>query len=105
MGYATGGAGSQLEAILHAALVKAIVRAHAWLKLILDGSVRSIGELARIVRQDCGYVRRILRLAFLSPAISSAILEGRQPEHVSLTDLTETDICYSWRVQTLLFEL
>ena len=87
------------------ALVKAIVRAHGWLKLILDGSVASIEDLARTVRQDRGYVRRVMRLAFLSPAITAAILEGRQPAHVSLTDLLEADIPYAWRDQAQLLAL
>jgi hypothetical protein len=73
--------------------------------MLLDGSAASVEALAKTVRQDRGYVRRVLRLAFLSPALTSAILEGGQPEHVSLTDLLEADIPHSWRDQARLFEL
>ena len=82
-----------------ATMVRAIVRAHTWLKLLLDGTVASMEELARHVRHERIYVRRILRLAFLSPAITSDILEGRQPDHLSLTDFLETDLPKSWRNQ------
>jgi len=81
------------------ALVKAIVRAHGWLKSILDGSIRSVDGLARSTGQDRGYVRRVLRLAFLSPAITEAILEGKQPGHVSLTDLLDGEIPILWDCQ------
>lgn len=80
-------------------LVRAIVRAHAWLKLLLDGTVSSMEELARHVQHERIYVRRILRLAFLSPTLTSEIIEGRQPEYLSLTDLIEGDLVKSWRDQ------
>ena len=82
-----------------AALVKAIVRSHSWLKSILDGSMGSVDELARSTGLDRGYVRRVLRLAFLSPAITEAILEGKQPAHVSLADLRDADLPHGWRGQ------
>lgn len=81
------------------ALVKAIVRSHSWLKSLLEGSIGSVDELARSTGQDRGYVRRILRLAFLSPAITEAILEGKQPVHVSLADLRDVEQPHCWRGQ------
>ncbi|NOT40321.1 MAG: recombinase family protein [Alphaproteobacteria bacterium] len=82
-----------------ATMVRAIVRAHAWLKLLLDGTVASMEDLALHVRHERVYVRRILRLAFLSPTITSDIIEGRQPEYLSLTDFIERDLPKSWRDQ------
>jgi hypothetical protein len=81
------------------------VRAHRWLNMLTDGSASSVDGLARTVQQDRGYVRRVLRLTFLSPTLTAAILEGRQPEHVSLTDLLEADIPHKWCDQARLFEL
>lgn len=86
------------------ALAKAIARAHSWLGMLLDGRARSIGELAKIVSQDRGYVSRVLRMAFLSPTITTAILEGRQEPHVSATDLITAEIPLSWRKQQLLID-
>jgi DNA invertase Pin-like site-specific DNA recombinase len=79
-----------------ATMVRAIVRAHAWLKLVLEGTVASMEDLALHVRHERIYVRRILRLAFLSPTITSDIIEGRQPEYISLTDFIERDLPKSW---------
>ena len=81
------------------ALVKAIVHAHAWLALLLDGGIKSVEDLARHVRRDRPYVRRVLRLAFLSPSITSVILDGKQPSHVSATELLEADMPHDWRRQ------
>jgi|CXWL01.1.fsa_nt_gi DNA invertase Pin-like site-specific DNA recombinase len=86
-------------------LVKAIVLAHAWLALLLEGRVRSVEDLARHVRRDRPYVRRVLRLAFLSPSTTSVILDGRQPGHVSATELLEADMPHNWRRQSELFEI
>jgi hypothetical protein len=82
-----------------ATTVRAIVRAHAWLKLLLDDTVASMEDLALHVRHERIYVRRILRLAFLSPAITSDIIEGHQPEYLSLTEFIERDLPKSWRDQ------
>lgn len=46
-------------------LIRAVVRAHAWLKLLCDGTVASLEELVRHVGHDRIFVRRVLRLAFL----------------------------------------
>lgn len=73
-------------------MVRAIVRAHAWLR----GTVASMEDLALHVRRERIYVRRILRLAFLSPTITSDIIEGRQPEYLSLTAFIERDLPKLW---------
>jgi len=81
------------------------VRAHAWLKLLLDGSVASLEELARRVGHERIYVRRVLRLAFVSPALTSDILDGRQSAGLLLTDLIETDLPRAWSAQAQLAQL
>ena len=82
-----------------AAVVKAIVRAHAWLKMILDGEVRSVYELARSVRRDVGYVRRVLQLAFLHPS-STASLLSEGASDTTASDLLALQLPCSWRQQT-----
>jgi hypothetical protein len=81
------------------ALVKAIIRARAWLKLIEDGDVASVDELARKSGQHRTLVRETLRLAFLSPEITKLILQGRQPTHVTLAALSRIDLPLSWDEQ------
>ena len=81
------------------ALLKAIARAHVWSSLLATGEVTSIEELADRVKQDRGYVARVIRLAFLAPSIVDGILEGRQSADMSLTRLLEAEIPLSWARQ------
>lgn len=81
------------------ALIKAVARAHQWRKMLEDGEVTSIGELARRVRQDRGNVGLTINLAFLSPALTRAILRGEQPPGLRLSHLLNADIPLSWREQ------
>ncbi|MBF0584307.1 MAG: hypothetical protein HQL80_08745, partial [Magnetococcales bacterium] len=64
-------------------------RAHRWLKLLESGQVSSMKELAEQEKLDGSYVSKILRLTLLAPDIIRAILDGRQPESLTLGDLME----------------
>jgi len=66
-------------------LVQSVVRAHAWMHSLRDGSYKSIESLAEANQLHPKVVRQALRLAFLSPAVTSAILEGSQPARLSLS--------------------
>jgi len=63
----------------NAGLVQSIVRAHAWIHSLRDGSYKSIESVAEASQLHPKVVRQALRLAFLSPTITAAILEGSQP--------------------------
>jgi site-specific DNA recombinase len=72
-------------AVMHnQGLIQSIVRAHAWVHGLLDGAHASIQQLAEANRLHPKVVRQALRLAFLAPDVTSAILEGRQPTGLSL---------------------
>ena len=63
------------------------------------GRTRSLKELAD---RDCiarRYIRRLIDLAFLSPQLVEAILQGRQPVELTATRLTELDLPLSWTEQ------
>jgi site-specific DNA recombinase len=45
------------------------------------------------------YVRRLVDLAFLSPELVEAILQGRQPIELTATHLTELDLPLDWTDQ------
>jgi hypothetical protein len=45
------------------------------------------------------YIRRLVGLAFLSPELVEAILQGRQPVEVTTTRLTEFDLPLDWTEQ------
>jgi site-specific DNA recombinase len=68
-------------------LVQSIVRAHAWKRALLDGEQDSVEMLAEANQLHPKVVRQALRLAFLSPDVTSAILEGRQPRGLSLAQI------------------
>jgi site-specific DNA recombinase len=57
-------------------LVRAIARANDWFDRILKGELRNGREISRATGFDERYVSRILPLAFLSPDLTEAILDG-----------------------------
>jgi site-specific DNA recombinase len=65
-------------------LIRAIVRAHAWLQQFAGGTHASVEELANANSIHPKVVRHSLRFAYLSPEITSAILEGRQSPMLTL---------------------
>jgi DNA invertase Pin-like site-specific DNA recombinase len=65
-------------------LIQSIVRAHAWLHGLRKGTHDSIEQLAKVGDLHPKVIRQNLRLAFLSPEVTSVILEGRQPAGLSL---------------------
>src|SRR5262249_19896529 len=60
-------------------LLQAVVRAHAWLADLKSERFSSIEELATTTKLHPKVVRQAIRLAFLSPELMTAILEGNQP--------------------------
>jgi hypothetical protein len=74
-------------ASIDSALVKAIARAHRWQRLLESGECGSITELAAAEKIDRSYLRRVLRLTLLAPEMVEAIMDGRQPEKVTLLAL------------------
>jgi hypothetical protein len=72
------------RARIDSAFVKALARAFRWRKLLETGIYGTIGELARTERINPSYVSRVLRLTLLAPDIVEAVLDGRQPEGVTL---------------------
>lgn len=79
-------------------LVNAIVRAHAWIKLLNDGIFDTIEDLAEAVKLNPNVLRQNIRLAFMDPRITDAIIEGRLT-NLSVTDLAQCDEI-AWRDQT-----
>jgi site-specific DNA recombinase len=72
--------GSASEVSHNVGLIQSIVRAQAWVNCLRDGAYDSIEQLAEANRLHPKVVRQALRLAFLSPELTSAVLEGRQSQ-------------------------
>src|SRR5207244_12335773 len=70
-------------------LIKAIARGRAWFEELAAGRARSLRELAERDGITRRYVRRLVDLAFLSPELVEAILQGRQPVERTATRPTE----------------
>ncbi len=71
------------------ALVKALARASRYQRMLDEGRYASITEMATAERIERGYLGSLLRLTLLAPDIVSAILDGRQPEEMTLSRLME----------------
>lgn len=78
-------------------LVRMIALAHSWLEEIKAGILMK--DIAARYGWQTLMLRQRIQLAFLSPAIVSAILEGKQPEELTLTQLVTSDIPLDWDEQ------
>jgi hypothetical protein len=76
-----------MPAPVDVALVKALARAFRWRRMLESGSYSTIKELAAAEKINASYLCRVLRLTLLAPEIVEAILDGRQPEGVTLPGL------------------
>jgi DNA invertase Pin-like site-specific DNA recombinase len=81
-------------------LVKLIVRAHTLRGKLVNGGGVSLREVARREKLEGSYVTRLLRLTFLAPDITKAILEGSQPPDLTTARLIrDTRFSMDWREQ------
>ncbi|MFN7308626.1 MAG: hypothetical protein ACK5TQ_18910 [Acetobacteraceae bacterium] len=84
-----GGEGGRIATKADPALVKALARAFRYQKLLDEGRYASISEMAAGEKIERGYLGTMLRLTLLAPDMVEAILNGRQPEGVTLPRLLE----------------
>jgi hypothetical protein len=68
-------------------LVKALARAFRWKRMCESGEFATIAELAEREGIAPSYMTRVVRLMLLAPEIVEAILDGRQPEGLTLLGL------------------
>jgi len=79
-------------------LIHALARAHLWLKALSDGTYQSIEELADVAKCNSKVIRKVLRLAFLAPDITEAIILGSQKKPLSVSELQNIS-AHSWDEQ------
>jgi site-specific DNA recombinase len=78
-------------------LLKAVARAYRWFDEISTGKARSLAAIAAREGLAVRYVGRLIRLAFLAPAIVESIVEGRQPTTLTAEALTRRiELPLSW---------
>ena len=68
-------------------LIKALVRAHCWRRRIESGRAKSITDLGEQEGVTDAYVCRLLPLTCLAPDFVEAILDGRRPKGLRLTEM------------------
>ena len=78
------------------ALLKALARGFRWRKLLETGDFSTIEEIADAENIKPSYVSRVLRMTLLAPEIVEAIVDGRQPEGMTVATLMEGMAVYSW---------
>jgi hypothetical protein len=88
----------ELKAESRDALLIAIVQARAWINDIRLGRIASFAEIAKRESQGERYVRQLATLAFVSPRIIAAIVDGTAPADLTVTDLAKV-LPYSWAEQ------
>ena len=81
-------------------LLKAVARGHKWFNQLVSGRAVFTREIAAREGVNERFVRRLIPLAFLSPAIVQAITEGRQPADLTGEALSRgIDIPVEWAKQ------
>jgi site-specific DNA recombinase len=95
------GAGSGSASRVDSTILKATARAHRWFDDLVSGRATSMVEIGQ--REGVGkrYVSRMIRLAFLAPAIVERIAEGSQPPELTTQFLStgRGDLSLSWQAQ------
>lgn len=72
---------------VQSAVVQSLARAFSWAQLLENREIKSVAELARSLNVDNSYVVRTLKLTTLAPDIVEAILNGEEPDGLSLSKL------------------
>ena len=92
------------SATIDNAMVKAIARAFRWQKLLENGTYTCLDDIARAENICASFISRIIRIASLAPDIVDAILDGRQPAHLTLKDLM-VPFPVAWAMQKRYFDI
>jgi site-specific DNA recombinase len=102
VGVETNCAARPIRSETRARLVEAIAKARQWLDELLSGQVKDTHEIA--ARESCSErsVRMTLNLAFLSPAIIQAAVEGRLPHGVGLSSLADAPLAWNEQQRSLI---
>ena len=81
-------------------LIRLVVRAHRFHDMLIKHKGGKFGDLAKREKLHRSYFSQLLRLAYLAPDITTAILDGHQPAGLTATQLIErADLPMSWREQ------
>jgi hypothetical protein len=92
--------GNALQRVRHdAALSTSLLRSEAWKRRLLLGKAATIEDLACDEGVAASCVMRGLRVAFLAPDLKRAILDGSQPDGLTLQRVLTQAMPFDWRRQ------
>ncbi len=80
------------------ALLKAIAKARGWIDDLICGRVASFNEIAFQEGRVARHIRLLTPLAFVSPKVIAAIIDGTTSANLTVTALAKT-LPYSWHEQ------
>ena len=89
---------TQLKLENRDALLSVIVRARGWIDDVRAGKIASFAEIAEREAQGERHIRTLATLAFVSPRIIAAIVDGSAPTDLTVSSLTRA-LPYSWAKQ------
>jgi hypothetical protein len=91
--------GESMDKSSQIALLQGLARAHYWQRLLDAGEVSSGSEIAKLEGLDPSTVNELLRLTLLDPSLVMDILEGWQPQEVSMLWFTRNALPNLWQEQ------
>jgi len=71
----------------NASLLRIIVRAHDIQTRLIENAKLTVHDIARTEGVSAAYIYTLLRLRWLAPDITTAIINGRQPQHLNAMTL------------------
>ena len=83
-----------------ARLIKLLIRAHRFNATLVDSDGVPFAALAKCEGVSPSYFTRLVRLGYLAPDITQAILDGRQPRHLTADKLlAHSRLSLTWHEQ------
>ena len=82
-------------------LISAIARGRRWLNESMTGSITDAAQLAKRERCTVRQINLTLSLAFLSPQLVKAAVEGRLPRGINIERLRDPDPDWSRQFKDL----
>ena len=84
-------------------LIRALGLAHHWQRLLDDGKVQTIADIAQIEGVDVTQVRRLLRLVLLAPTLVEMIVVSNEQASINLEFVLRRAMPANWQEQGALF--
>jgi site-specific DNA recombinase len=85
----------------NATLVRTLLHAHEWARQLRSGT--GVSEIARKTGHSESFIRTRTQLAFLNPRLQIAILDGTQPQELTLKRILRQPVSLDWEDQERLF--